>query len=702
MKLLGIVVAVFSVITAAVGFTTGLHVLLLLAGFSAIAAVTTFRSAGLSTFLQVLICFFSVETVLLSICVYVSALGAWPTALEGVRIPSTVVMTVAMFSIICHLTSFIPVARRTLAITDRYFRADVPLRIPMGFGLAITMRERTMAAGAIMFIILLNQVEVYFSVLISFASRAISDALQNYDSTAFWYGLLVQFPLYLSPYLIALFVEFLAGNTLAVRWRRWLTQDYSRRWLEHHNHYGMMLAGVGTDNPDQRIQEDIPRFIDGGQFSGGLGVYNFSINLIAQLSSLVSFSIILWGLSANLKIPGTETQIPGLLLWCAIIYAVLGTGATALIGRPLAALAFARQHYEANFRFGLARLREYSEQIALLFGENTERSILADRFVSIVRNFYSIMFVKAFLSTFIRFFDNINQFIPYIILGPFYFARTVTLGGLSQASYAFSSVNSSLTFFVSYYSALADFRSVLDRLTTFDASLEAVVPPEAVADVKQAAGNDFVLSNVHIRLPDGRKLSGSLDLRLTANENVLLSGPSGSGKSTLFRAISGVWPYRDGVVEVPDGASVMVLPQKPYLPIGTLLAAVSYPRELGIYTAAEVKAVLTDVKLGALADKLDIDDNWTQRLSGGEQQRLAVARAILAKPDWLLLDEATAAMDPALERAIYEKIAERLPGTTVVSIAHRETLGDHHQRHLAMHQAADGSFTLQDMKVAAE
>ncbi len=701
MKLLGIVVAVFSAITAAVGFFSGFHVLFLLAGFSAIAAVTTFRSAGLSTFLQVLIRFFSVETVLLSICVYVNALGYWPAALDGLRIPSTVVMTVALFSIICYFTSFIPVARKTLAITDRYFRAEDPVRIPLGFGMALRTRERTLAAGAIMFIVLLNQVEVYLSVVLSFVSSSISNSLQTYNGAAFWHAILIEFPLYVSPYLAALLIEFLAGNTLSIRWRRWLTRDYSRRWLDHHNHYGMMLAGVGTDNPDQRIQEDIPRFIDGGQF-GGLGVYNFSINLIAQLSSLVSFSIILWGLSAHLTIPGTSIQIPGFLLWCAIVYAIIGTGVTAVIGRPLAALAFARQHYEANLRFGLARLREYSEQIALLFGEATEKSILVDRFASIVRNFYSIMFVKASLAAFIQFFNQISQFIPYIILGPFFFARTATLGDLTQARIGFGSVNESLTFFVSYYSNLADFKSVLDRLTTFDASLQAVALPETVVDVKAAPSDDFVLSNVHIRLPDGRKLSDSLDLRLTANENVLLSGPSGSGKSTLFRAITGVWPYRDGLVEVPAGATVMVLPQKPYLPIGTLLAAVCYPRELGTYSEAEVKAVLVDVRLDALADKLDIDDNWTQRLSGGEQQRLAVARAILAKPDWLLLDEATAAMDPALERAIYEKIAERLPGTTVISIAHRETLGDHHERHLAMQQAPDGSFTIRDMKVAAE
>ncbi len=701
MKLLGILVAIIGALSAVVAVASNHHVLLLLAAFSLGAAFTTYRSVGISTFLQILIVFFSVETAILSLFVYVSAFGFWPPALEGVRIPSTVVMTVALFSIVSYLTSFIPVVRKSVAITDRYFRATDIVRVPLGFGTSISMRERTLAAAAIMFIIFLNQVEVYLSVIISFASRSISDALQTYNPSAFWHALLIELPIYISPYLIALLIEFVAAETLFIRWRRWLTNDYSRRWLDYHNHYGMMLAGVGTDNPDQRIQEDVPRFINGGQF-GGLGVYNFSINLISQMSSLVSFSIILWALSAHLTIPGTTIQIPGFLLWCALIYAAIGTGLTALIGRPLAVLAFQRQHFEANYRFGLARLREYSEQIALLFGELTERSILMERFVSIVRNFYKIMWVKAFLSTFIQFFSTINEFIPYIILGPFYFARTATLGDLTQARIAFGSVNSSLTFFITYYSSLADFKSVLDRLTTFDASLEAVPPPIAMAHAEVGKSGDFVLSNVQIRLPNGRPLSAPLNLRLAANENVLLTGPSGSGKSTLFRAISGVWPYRDGVVEVPTGASVMVLPQKPYLPIGTLYAAVSYPREIGTYTLAEVETVLVEVGLPQLVEHVDLDDNWTQRLSGGEQQRLAIARAILAKPSWLLLDEATAAMDTDLEREIYAIIAKRLPGTTIVSIAHRETIDDHHSRHLEMRRNADGGFTINDMKAAAE
>ena len=699
MKLLGIIVAVFSVVAAIVAGVSGDKVLYLVAVFALAAAVTTYLSAGISRFLEILIFFFSLEAILFGLAVCLSSLNAWPKFLEATPVPSSLAVTVSLFSIISYATSYIPVARKTLAITDRYFRADAIFSVS-ALGRRFTCKEQVFAAVTVGAILLLNQLQVLFNVTISFTTQAMFNALQAYDAAAFWKALLVQLPIALVPYILALFLEFVAASVLVIRWRRWLTEDYNRRWLDNHNHYRMMLAGVGTDNPDQRISEDIPRFIDGGGYGGSnLGVYNLTIQLVATLVSLVPYSIILWNLSENLSFPGTSFAVPGLLLWAAAIYAIFGTLVTFLIGRPLAALAFARQHFEANFRFGLARLREYTEQIALLFGEATEKSILVDRFASIVRNYYAIVVVKAFLTAFTNFFEVISYFIPFIIMGPFYFAKKVKLGDLTLARSGFNQVSTALTFFVNYYSSLADFKSVLDRLTTFDRSLEIAAPS---VDLVRSGADQYVMSNVSIQLPNKTILADAFELRLAANENVLLTGPSGSGKSTFFRTISGVWPYRDGRIELPEGASVMVLPQKPYLPIGTLRTAISYPLEATSYTDAEITDVLRDVGLGQLVDALDIDDNLSQRLSGGEQQRLAIARAILRKPSWLLLDEATSAMDMTSERTIYELLARSLADTTIISIAHRDSLSDHHERHLALRPTAEGRFAIEEVKVAAE
>ena len=704
MKLLGILVALFAAAPVIVGAMTGDRVLYVFAGFALAAAATTFLSTGISRFLRILIGYFSVEVIVFGALVCLIDLGFWPKALDAVRMKASLAITVALFSIVCWVISFIPVVRRVLVITDRYFEARSPFDMPLGFGRRIKLEERAFAAVVMWIILLLNQLQVFFNVSMSFATQAMYNALQSYDAPAFWQALLVKLPLFLTPYIVSLVFEFLLASMLTIRWRNHLTQDYMSRWLDGQNHYRMMLAGIGTDNPDQRISEDITRFVDGGEFGGAgrLGLYNFSINLIATLSALVSYAIILWSLSANLTLPGTHFSFPGLLLWCAIIYSIIGTALTHLIGRPLASLAFARQHYEANFRFGLARLREYSEQIALLRGEPTEKTILTDRFSSIIRNFYAIVFVRAYLRAFTSFFSVISYFIPYIVMGPFYFAKKVTLGDMTLGRSAFGSVSGALTFFVDYYTSLADFKSVLDRLTTFDSALGAAAPQVTLGHAGSETAKDYVMADVTVDLPNKTPLIGPFDLRFDPKRNILLSGPSGSGKSTFFRAISGVWPYTQGRVELPEDATVMVLPQKPYLPSGTLATAVAYPSPASTYPIEEVTQALRDVGLGHLVDHLEFDDNWTQRLSGGEQQRLAIARAILKRPQWLLLDEATSAMDPQLEASIYALIAKALPETTVVSIAHRETLADHHQRRFSMQVGADGRYVPTEELVAAE
>jgi putative ATP-binding cassette transporter len=590
-----------------------------------------------------------------------------------------------------------------MVIADRYFSA--PDRSPTQLWPfpPFVMLERRVAIAMIVFLVLVNQAQVGINVRLSFFSRDWFNAIQAKNEPEFWHQLFVIFLPWAFIYIASAVIEYLVQSTLVIKWRRWLTGFYTNHWLSGHAHYQMALAGGGTDNPDQRISEDISRYIDGA--GGGNGIYNFSITLISQLSSLVSFAIILWGLSANFTLPYTTIAVPGFLFWVALIYAAVGTIITHLIGRPLARLSFVRQRYEADFRFSLARLREYSEQVALLRGEPAENASLSTRFVAIVKNYYEIVTCRKWLTLFTAFYGQISPFIPYIVAAPFYFSGKIDLGIMTQTARAFANVEGSLNFFVTYYVALADFKSVLERLLSFEAAMEkADAFEKSGTHPRQAvAGTGVAFAGVRLQLPDGRLIVESDGLQLAANETVLLTGPSGSGKSTFFRAISGIWPYGKGEIDIPDGARVMLLPQKPYIPMGTLRAAVTYPATPDQSDDMSVRAALETAQLGAFADKLDIEDVWSQRLSGGEQQRLAVARALLVKPDWLFLDEATSAMDEDMEHAIYRILREKLPQTTVVSIGHRSTLVPLHQRHLVMTPVASGAFSPRDfVKQAAE
>lgn len=704
MKLLGIFVAAFSVAIGVIALRAHHHGLFLLAGFGIAAAATTYRSEGVGSYLKILIAMFSVEIILFGSIATAVDIGLWPDMLDDFRMPISGAVTVAMFSILVYAVSFVPSVKKIMAIADQYFDVTDQTTARIWPFPAFKAKENTVAKAMVVFLVALNQLEVLFSLLISFVSRDLFNALQEYNAGSFWKALLISFPVLAFPYIAALVIEYVVSSTLIVRWREWLTGHYTRRWLDNHNHYNMSLVGAQADNPDQRISEDVYYFIDPtqGGATGGVGTYTFTIQLISQLSSLVTFSILLWTLSSTFTMPGTSIVVPGFLFWCALIYAVIGTALIHWIGWPLSGLSFTRQRFEADFRFALARLREYGEQVALLAGEETEKAVLHKRFAAIVKNYYEIVSCRKRMRAFSETYNQITPFIPYIVAAPFYFAKKITLGVLTQTARAFGEVNQSLTIFVNYYINLADYVSVVNRLSSFEASLangdKLIAKPGREV---HPTDTGFALRDFTVGLPDGREILSGVTLDLTAKQSVLLTGPSGSGKSTLFRAVSGVWPYTSGAIDVPKDATFMVLPQRPYLPIGTLMAVVSYPALGNAYDAALVRSVLADVKLSDLVDKLDIEDNWTQRLSGGEQQRLAVARAILARPDWLLLDEATSAMDLDLEEAIYAMIAERLPHTTIISNAHRESLVAHHNRILGMMDVGEGRFTPRDRELLA-
>ncbi|MBV8109305.1 MAG: ABC transporter ATP-binding protein/permease [Hyphomicrobiales bacterium] len=529
---------------------------------------------------------------------------------------------------------------------------------------------------------------VAINVMLNQWNNRFYNALQERNWDAFIYEL--GFFCVLAAIYIALAVYQLYLNQwLQIRWRRWMTQHYLDHWLAAANHYRMQLLGDAADNPDQRIAEDINMFID--------RTLTISVGLLSAIVTLVSFVVILWTLSAAapLHLFGASFTIPGYLVWAALLYAAVGTTLTHLIGWPLVSLNFRQQRFEADFRFNLVRVRENSEQIALLGGEPAERERLLDRFGYVVGNFMQIMQRTKKLTFLTSGYTQISIVFPFIVISPAYFAGAVQLGGLMQTASAFTSVQTALSFFVNAYRSLAEWRAVIARLDGFNIAAEraraAATAPQAIA-VSTREGRDRVeIDDLLVRLPQGTPLVAAADIAIAAGERVLLTGPSGSGKSTLFRAIAGTWPFGAGTIRVPKGAKLMALPQRPYFPIGTLTAAVTYPAEPGTFGAEALSEVITAVGLPALAGRITEEAHWNRMLSLGEQQRLGIARAILQAPDYLFLDEATASLDEAAEAALYRLLNARLKRTTIVSIGHRSTLAAFHRRGLVLER--DGELS---------
>jgi putative ATP-binding cassette transporter len=696
MRILSVAVALFALAAILVGLHAPDVGLFLYAGAALLCAVATDRSAHISKFLRVFEIVFAVETIVFGAAYLIDALGLWPHDYADYALPSSLPLTVALFGSLVYAVSHIPVVRTMTDIADPYFSERAPTTARIWPGRPFTTAQNKLAIAALVFLIVINQFEVALLVRLNYFSRDFYNALQNKDEAAFWTQLLAIFLPFATVYIAALVVEYVVTSTFVYRWRRWLSAYYIGRWLGGGAHYPMALAGTPADNPDQRISEDIYGFIYGG--GSGAGIFGYSITLLSTLTTLVSFAIVLWTLSAGFPLPGFNVIVPGLLFWIALIYAAIGTGLTHWIGHSLIGLYFRQQQYEANFRFGLARLREYSEQIALLRGEEVETAGAMRRFGDVFDNYMSIVRVRKRLTAFTSAYDQMSQYFPFIVGAPLYFLGKIQLGALVQVARAFGQVNSSLSFFVSSYVGLADFKAVLDRLTSFD---DAIARAHAALDrakgVTRCASpnSDLALNHVALDLPDGRPLARVDSFAFAAHQPTLIVGPSGVGKSTLLRAIAGVWPYGHGEIAEPK-ANIMLLPQRPYLPIGPLREAIAYPSSAAELDEAAIRTALTEVGLAAFAHRLDVSDNWQTRLSGGEQQRLAVARALIAKPDWLFLDEATSALDEESESALYRAIADKLPNATVVSIGHRTTLAAFHQRRIALVAHVGAAATIAD------
>ncbi len=487
---------------------------------------------------------------------------------------------------------------------------------------------------------------------------------------------------------------------LNIRWRRWMTSRFLDEWLSDQAYYRINLRSTGlgvsdgTDNPDQRVSEDVREFVS--------STLSLGIDLLSNVVTIFSFMGVLWGLSGPITLLGVT--IPAYLVWIAVIYAVLGTVVTHLIGRPLALLNFAQQRYEANFRFGLVRVRENTEGVALYGGEAEEKSGLLGRFSDIYANFYAIMRRNKLLNCMTIGYSQVSGIFPIIVLAPRLFFGKLTLGALFQTVGAFSQVQSALSWVIESYPLLAEYRATTERLATFGRAIESARASAAVgrsAGVSEAASAspNLVLDDVTLSLPDGSTLLDHVHLDFPRGQNTVISGRSGTGKSTLFRAIAGIWPFAQGTIRRPSGTSLF-LPQRPYIPLGTLRHAVCYPAAPGDYDQVRVEAALRDAGLGVLVGALDDDAPWGQRLSGGEQQRLAVARALLLRPDWLFLDEATANLDPESEAALLHTLRERLPGTTMVSITHGPGASEANDRVVRFSREAGGEGRLEDAAAA--
>ena len=535
--------------------------------------------------------------------------------------------------------------------------------------------ERWIAIPLLIGAISLTFAAVGLEVLFNDWNRRFYDSLQNKQPDVFWREITV-FGVLAFGFIAVGVSRAVVSPYLRLRWRRWLTRRYLAHWLDGRGYYRIELQRT-VDNADQRIAEDLRQ----------LGEYTMQLLLgfLGAIMTLISFLFILWNLSGPLSLApiGIDITIPGYMAWACLIYAIVGTFFANLVGRRLIPLNFQKQRYEANFRFGLVRVRENAEGIALYRGEEREAEALNARFADVFANGWKVLFTQAQLALYQVSYNQLAIIFPFIVTAPGFFAGTITLGAMMQTASAFGQVQQALSFFIENYTYLAELRAVMDRLNGLQAASDAR-PATAIDVVPEAGRSDLGVSGLTLGLPNGQALLSGASFTLPRGRSTLITGVSGSGKSTLFRALAGIWPFGQGQVRMPAGARVLFLPQKPYIPIGTLRDAVKYPDEKSTASDGEIVEALEAVKLGHLSGRLDEIAHWSNTLSGGEPLLLAAARALVFKPDWLFLDEATASLDEAMEAAIYDELKRGLPQATMVSIGHRPSLRQWHDRQVRL------------------
>jgi vitamin B12/bleomycin/antimicrobial peptide transport system ATP-binding/permease protein len=524
---------------------------------------------------------------------------------------------------------------------------------------------------------------VYLAKLLNEWNARFFNALEEKNFDAFW-AELRYFVVVALVFIVVAVYRLWFRQMLQIRWRRWLTAVYYRDWLAERTYYRMELSGAAADNPEQRIEEDCNAFTS--------QTLIILLDLLSQVLTLITFTSILWGLSGSVTLPilGGIT-IPGYMMWVAVAYAGIGSWLTYKIGRPLVRVNFDLQRYNADFRYRMVRVRENAESIALYHGEPDEKRRLDGAFSRIFGTWWDFMRYNKRLTWFTAFYGQAADVFPLVVASPRYFMGAIPLGVLTQTAGAFGRVQGSLSWFVDVWPQLAEWKATIDRLTTFGESMEAARRVTAASSgfaLEPSVDEALRLEDVEVALPNGSVLLEDVNLEVRPGERLVIQGPSGSGKTTLFRVLAGLWPYGRGTIRLPKDARVLFLPQKPYLPVGTLREALCFPERPDAYGLIEICKALRATGLEHLADRLDEERFWSPVLSPGEQQRLAVARALLLHPDWLFLDEATSALEAAMETRLYRLLRDLLPETAIISIAHNPSVVAFHERRLVLDPAA--------------
>lgn len=550
--------------------------------------------------------------------------------------------------------------RTFLRLALPYFRSD----------------EKWTARGLLVAVIGAELALVYVAVSVINWNARFFNALDRRDWNAF-YAELIVFGFIVVGAILAGAAQYFFGQTLQIRWRRWLTANYVSQWMAQGRHYRVRVVAPNVDNIHLRIANDVYLFIQ--------RTHELTTGLLGSIVALFSFAYILWGLSATTPIPGfADLKIPGWLIWTALMYAGIGTLIAHMIGWRLIPLNFNQQRYESDFRFAIVRAADHSEPIALMKGEPVEREELKHRFSNLVGNWTRLVATQTRLVGFIGGYAQASTVVPVLIVSPAYLTGAIPLGSLMQAALAFPKVEGAFAFCISSYGKIAEWKAMVDRLAQFEDAMRAVDASRAhtvgTIAVARHPQESVDISGISVRLPDGSVIAGLPSLSLRPGDHVMITGPSGSGKSTLFRALTGLWPAGSGRVVFPVDGDVLVMPQRPYFPLGTLRTAITYPRPDEELTDSGIAAALEEVGLPHLASRLDEEADWSVLLSGGEQQRVGLARALLRKPNVLLFDEPVAALSDASGRDLYRMLLDRLPEAVVMTIDRREVLREFHRK----------------------